>query len=65
MTGSLRAREISSAPSLQGTTDETVKLIRKLRWIGKDDEASRMQAQLSRFPSEQRGVVATEPADTD
>ena len=39
-----------------------IKLIRKLRWIGMEEEAKRMQEQVSALPSEKRGVVAEQPS---
>ena len=42
---------------------ELVKRIRKLRWIGMDDEADQLQMLLASMPSEHRVVV--EPPDTD
>ncbi|HUI11945.1 MAG TPA: hypothetical protein VL048_00590 [Xanthobacteraceae bacterium] len=45
----LRARQNSGEPTttLRGS-NELVKLIRKLRWIGLDDEAEPLQAELTR-----------------
>ena len=45
----------------QRASTELVKLIRKLRWIGMEDEARRLQATLSKFPPEQRATVSTSP----
>jgi hypothetical protein len=44
---------------------EWAKLIRKLRWIGLDDEARRLEHAVSTLPPEQRGSVAAEPTSTD
>ena len=42
------------------------KLIRKLRWIGMEDEARRLElAVRSLPPPEERGPVAAWPYDTD
>jgi hypothetical protein len=44
---------------------EWAKLIRKLRWIGLEDEARRLEQAVSTVPPEQRGSVSAEPASTD
>jgi hypothetical protein len=41
------------------------KLIRKLRWIGMEDEASYLQAAVRTLPPEQRGTVSAGPFSTD
>lgn len=41
------------------------KLIRKLRWIGLEDEASRLQMAVGSLPPEQRGTVSAGPFSTD
>jgi hypothetical protein len=41
------------------------KLIRKLRWIGLEEEASRLQAVVRTLPPEQRGTVSAGPFSTD
>jgi hypothetical protein len=41
------------------------KLIRKLRWIGMEDEASRLQTAVSSLPPDQRGTVSAGPFSTD
>jgi hypothetical protein len=46
-------------------TNEMVKLIRKLRWIGMDEEAQKLQRELvEREAAAEDSVVAT-PRDTD
>jgi hypothetical protein len=47
------------------TSVELLKLIRKLRWIGLEDEARQLQAVLNRFPPEQRAVIPGTPVDCD
>jgi hypothetical protein len=37
------------------------KLIRKLRWIGLDDEARRLELAVSTLPPEERGSVSVGP----
>lgn len=42
-----------------------MKLIRKLRWIGLDDEARRLEQAVSTPPPEERGSVSVGPFSTD
>jgi len=44
---------------------ELAKLIRKLRWIGLDDEARRLELAVSALPPEERGSVSAGPFSTD
>jgi len=44
---------------------ELVKLIHKLRWIGMDDEARRLQTALGSLPANQRSSVSAGPFNTD
>ena len=44
---------------------EWSKLIRKLRWIGFDDEARRLEQAVSTLPPEERGSVSAGPFSTD
>jgi len=44
---------------------EWAKLIRKLRWIGLDEEARRLELMVSTLPPEERGTVSAEPPSTD
>lgn len=52
-----------------GQTTETpcewARLIRKLRWIGLDDEAERLERAVSTLPPEERGSVSAGPFSTD
>ena len=41
------------------------RLIQKLRWIGLDDEAARLEWAVSKLPLEQRCELSLGPADTD
>lgn len=41
--------------------DELAQLIRKLRWIGLDDEARRLELAVSTLPPEERGSVSVGP----
>ncbi|MGV3633622.1 MAG: hypothetical protein ACO1NY_04685 [Pseudorhodoplanes sp.] len=49
----------------QPTSVELIKLIRKLRWIGLEEEARQLQTVLNRFPPEQRAVIPGTPVDCD
>jgi len=44
---------------------ELAKLIRKLRWIGMEEEAHRLEAAVASIPNDERGTVAAEPFSTD
>jgi hypothetical protein len=46
-------------------SDEFTKLIRKLRWIGMDQEARRLQKQLTDSPLCEKPSVLREPFYTD
>ena len=41
---------------------EWAKLLRKLRWVGLDEEARRLELALSTLPPEERGPTAELPA---
>jgi hypothetical protein len=41
------------------------RLIQKLRWIGLDDEAARLEWAVSNLPLDQRCQPSLGPADTD
>ena len=45
--------------------NELAKLIRKLRWIGLEDEAQRLQRAIRSLPLEERGAVSIGPFSTD
>jgi hypothetical protein len=51
--------------SMPPRCDEWAKLIRKLRWIGLEDEAWRLQRALRDLPPEERGTVLGGPFSTD
>ena len=44
---------------------EWAKLIRKLRWIGLEDEARRLEQAVSTVAPEERGTVSAGPFSTD
>ncbi|MFZ0527511.1 MAG: hypothetical protein WBF24_06810 [Xanthobacteraceae bacterium] len=48
----------ADAAATQSGSNELVKLIRKLRWIGMHDEAERLQAELTRRHAAADSVVA-------
>jgi len=57
------ANEIASqGKSLPG---DWPRLIQKLRWIGLDDEAARLEWAVSNLPPEQRCEPTLDPVDTD
>jgi hypothetical protein len=45
--------------------DNCTKLIRKLRWIGLDEEARHLEMALRASAPNERGTVLAEPASTD
>ncbi len=47
------------------TRGEMAKLIRKLRWIGLEDEARRLQRVATTLPPEETGSVSVGPFATD
>jgi hypothetical protein len=47
------------------TPTEWAKLIRKLRWIGLEDEARRLELVVGTLPAEERGTVSVGPFSTD
>ena len=60
-----RAQSVSEFATDRAASDETIKLIRKLRWIGKEEEARNMERELSEMPPMRRGSVLAEPINTD
>jgi hypothetical protein len=44
---------------------EWARLIRKLRWIGLEDEARRLELAVSTLPPDERGSVSIGPFSTD
>jgi hypothetical protein len=49
----------------QSLPDDWAKLIRKLRWIGLEDEASRLQQAVRTLPPDERDTVSAGPFSTD
>jgi hypothetical protein len=60
-----RARESEAGSIDRQSPHEWAKLIRKLRWIGLDDEARRLELAVSTLPQEERGSVSIGPFSTD
>ncbi len=50
---------------LDAGSNELVKLIRKLRWIGMDDEAARLQAELTQRHAAASDSVVAMSGETD
>jgi hypothetical protein len=55
-------REVSTA---QRSSGNLAKLVCKLRWIGMEEEAQRLQAALREFPCNERETVLIGPPSTD
>ena len=60
-----KGQETNAHPHEQRSPGEWAKLIRKLRWIGLEDEARSLQRAVSTLPAEQRGSVSAGPFSTD
>jgi hypothetical protein len=58
-------QETCARPAAQSSPGEWAKLIRKLRWIGLEDEARSLQLAVSTLPAEERGSVLIGPFSTD
>lgn len=54
-----------NAITLDHHSREWVRLIRKLRWIGLEEEARCLELAVSTVPSEQRSTVLAGPLSTD
>jgi hypothetical protein len=52
-------------PVMQSTSNETIKLILKLRWMGMEDEAERVLTELTRREGPTTDSVLVTPSDTD
>jgi hypothetical protein len=51
--------------SPKSASTDLVKLLRKLRWIGMEEEARQLEIALSRFPPEQTATVLADAPSTD
>ncbi len=49
----------------QPIPQDWARLIRKLRWIGMEEEAERLEFAVSTLPPEMRGSVSCGPFNTD
>ena len=58
-------QESHTRPPAQRSPGEWAKLIRKLRWIGLEDEARSLQLAVSTLPAEERGSVSVGPFSPD
>jgi len=63
MADSFGMRELGDAPLGDRTPSELVELVKKLRWIGMEDEAERVQIMLRRMDS--TATLLAGPWDTD
>jgi len=52
-------------PAGDSTSNELIKLVRKLRWVGMDEEAERLLRKLKRGNAESADSVLAAPRDTD
>lgn len=59
----LRQHELPDVSAEQRAANELVKMIRKLRWVGMEREAKRLQGVLA--GSERADTVIAEPRETD
>jgi hypothetical protein len=57
--------EPSTGDIPQQPPQDLARLIRKLRWIGMDDEACRLQTLVATLPADARCVMSGEPFGTD
>jgi hypothetical protein len=60
----LEQRKQREATESETKANDLVKQIRKLRWMGMEDEAERLQQELTRRCAEADSVIAT-PRETD
>jgi hypothetical protein len=49
----------------QNPSADLAKMIRKLRWIGLEEEAHQLETILSRYPAGERAAVLANPPSTD
>jgi hypothetical protein len=57
-------REVDVSTLLRSSSD-LVKMVRKLRWIGMEEEAKRLETALSAFPADERETVSAGHHGTD
>ena len=56
---------IPDVPPEQRRVADLVKHIRKLRWLGMEEDAAKLQLVLARVAPAERAIVLTPPQDTD
>jgi hypothetical protein len=56
---------VDAAHVSQSPPNNWAQLIRKLRWIGLEEEAKRLESAVSTLPPEERGSVSCGPFSTD
>jgi hypothetical protein len=61
----LQTREAYVLSFSHDPSDDWIKLIRKLRWIGMEEEAQRLQQAVSSLHGTNQGCVLAEPFCTD
>jgi hypothetical protein len=61
----LQIQEGQGLPTDGRTPEDWIRLIRKLRWVGLEEEAWRLQQAVSMLPADERAGVVTEPLGTD
>jgi hypothetical protein len=62
---SLEDEMIPDVPPEQRRVADLVKRIRKLRWLGMEQEAATLQLVLARVPPTERTIILTPTGDTD
>jgi hypothetical protein len=62
---SLKQQEPSDVSAEQRTSNELVKLIRKLRWMGMEEEAERVQMELAQCDVRRADSVLATSHETD
>lgn len=60
---SIAVAQVPDVALEQRKSDELIKRVQKLRWIGREEEANRMQRLLSEVPP--AGSVLAAPRETD
>ena len=62
---SLKQQKLPDVSSEQRKSNELVRLIRKLRWMGMEEEAQRVQSELDRCSVRPADSVLAAPRETD
>jgi hypothetical protein len=65
MESGIANKELVELSPEQLASADLTKLIRKLRWIGLEEDAHRLQVILSRFPADVRATIMAGPLNTD